>query len=122
MCARASDRLLVAIVAVLHASILGDMALTPPDIDVRRIAALARLALTPEEVTLFSGQLASILDYATLVQEVDTTGVPPTSHPLADGPRWRDDVPAPSLERDEVLAHAPDAARTAGLFKVPKVL
>ncbi len=94
----------------------------PPDIDVRRIAALARLALTPDEVTLFSTQLASILAYATLVQEVDTTGVPPTSHPLGDGARWREDVVAPSLDRDEVLAHAPGSAPAAGLFKVPKVL
>ena len=98
------------------------MALTPPDIDVRRIAALARLALTPDEIDLFSTQLASILAYATIVQEVDTTGVPPTLHPLGDQPRWREDVPVPSLDRDEVLANAPDAAPRAGLFKVPKVL
>jgi aspartyl-tRNA(Asn)/glutamyl-tRNA(Gln) amidotransferase subunit C len=98
------------------------MTLTPPAIDVRRIAGLARLALTPDEVELFSTQLASILAYATTVQEVDTAGVPPTSHPLSDEPRWRDDVPAPSLDREEVLANAPDAAARAGLFKVPKVL
>jgi aspartyl-tRNA(Asn)/glutamyl-tRNA(Gln) amidotransferase subunit C len=48
--------------------------------------------------------------------------VPPTSHPLSHEPRWRDDVPAPSLDREEVLANAPDAAARAGLFKVPKVL
>jgi Asp-tRNA(Asn)/Glu-tRNA(Gln) amidotransferase C subunit len=35
---------------------------------------------------------------------------------------WREDVPAPSLDRDEVLANAPDARREAGLFRVPKVL
>ena len=93
-----------------------------PEIDVRRIAALARLALTPDEVTLFSAQLASILSYATTVQEVDTTGVPPTSHPLAAEPRWRDDEPAPSLAREDVLSQAPGAAIRTGLFKVPKVL
>jgi aspartyl-tRNA(Asn)/glutamyl-tRNA(Gln) amidotransferase subunit C len=93
-----------------------------PDFDVERIAALARLALTPDEVALFSTQLASILAYAALVQEVDTTGVPPTSHPLAGEPRWRDDLPVPSLDRREVLAGAPAAAPDAGLFKVPKVL
>jgi aspartyl-tRNA(Asn)/glutamyl-tRNA(Gln) amidotransferase subunit C len=98
------------------------MALTPPAIDVRRIAALARLALTPDEIDLFSTQLASILAYATIVQEVDTTGVPPTSHPLSDEPRWREDAAVPSLPRDEVLANAPDVATRAGLFRVPKVL
>jgi aspartyl-tRNA(Asn)/glutamyl-tRNA(Gln) amidotransferase subunit C len=98
------------------------MALTPPEIDVRRIASLARLALTADEIELFSAQLAAILAYATIVQEVETAGVPPTSHPLSDEPRWREDVPTPSLSRDEVLAHAPEASVRVGLFKVPKVL
>jgi aspartyl-tRNA(Asn)/glutamyl-tRNA(Gln) amidotransferase subunit C len=94
----------------------------PPDIDVQRIAALARLALTPEEVSLFSSQLTSILAYAQLVQDVDTAGVPPTSHPLGETTRWREDEPTGSLDRNDVLAHAPGASPAAGLFKVPKVL
>ena len=98
------------------------MAQAAPVIDVRKIAALARLALTDDEVALFSTQLASILEYANTVQEVDTTGVPPTSHPFASGPEWRDDVPAPSLDRNEVLREAPDGSVRTGLFKVPKVL
>ena len=98
------------------------MASESPDLDVARVAALARLALTPDEIALFSPQLGSILAYAALVQEVDTSGVPPTSHPLADSPRWREDVPAPSLDRREVLTGAPAAAVESGLFKVPKVL
>ena len=52
---------------------------TPPAIDVRKVAALARLALTDDEVALFSAQLASILEYANRIQNVDTTGIPPTS-------------------------------------------
>lgn len=98
------------------------MAPTPPAIDVLKVAALARLALTPEEVTLFSAQLESILAYANIVQDVDTAGVPPTSHPFSSGPRWRDDVPTPSLERTAVLTHAPEGSVRTGLFKVPKVL
>lgn len=93
-----------------------------PDIDVRRIAALARLELTDEEVTLFSRQLRDILAYADQVQQVDTAGVPPTSHPLADTPAWREDVPRPSLDRGRILEQAPDGSVAAGLFKVPKVL
>jgi len=90
--------------------------------DVQRIAALARIELRPDEAELFSRQLADILAYAETVQQVDTTGVPPTSHPFAGGPVWRDDEPRPSLDRADVLTHAPGAAPSAGLFKVPKVL
>jgi aspartyl-tRNA(Asn)/glutamyl-tRNA(Gln) amidotransferase subunit C len=95
---------------------------TPPAIDVLKVAALARLALTPDEIALFSAQLQSILEYANRVQEVDTTGVPPTSHPLTDSPHWREDVPVASLERDLVLTQAPDGSVRTGLFRVPKVL
>jgi aspartyl-tRNA(Asn)/glutamyl-tRNA(Gln) amidotransferase subunit C len=98
------------------------MAPTPPDLDVRKIAALARLELTDEEVDLFSRQLRDILAYAEQVQQIDTTGVPPTSHPLAGAMVWREDEPRPSLARDLVLEQAPEASIRAGLFKVPKVL
>ena len=90
--------------------------------DVHKIAALARLELTPAEVELFAQQLADILAYAETVQEVETGGVPPTLHPLGDGAHWREDEPQPSLDRETVLRHAPGASTRAGLFKVPKVL
>ena len=98
------------------------MAQTPIDLDVQKIAALARLELTADEVALFSRQLRDILSYAEHVQQVDTTGVPPTSHPLADNRVWREDVPTPSLPRDLVIDQGPNASVRAGLFKVPKVL
>jgi len=98
------------------------MAQTAPEIDVRKVAALARLALTDEEVALFSTQLASILQYANTVQEVNTTGVPPTSHPFASGPEWREDVSVDGLDRQQILQGAPGASVRTGLFKVPKVL
>jgi aspartyl-tRNA(Asn)/glutamyl-tRNA(Gln) amidotransferase subunit C len=90
--------------------------------DVRKIAALARLELTPAEVELFTRQLGDILAYADELQAIDTSGVAPTSHPLGDLPAWRDDVLEPSLDRDVILAQAPEASVRAGLFKVPKVL
>ena len=90
--------------------------------DVRKIASLAHLELSPDEVELFSKQLTDILAYVEELQAVDTTGIPPTSHPQASDPVWRDDVPRPSIDRDTVLAGAPGASPRAGLFKVPKVL
>lgn len=98
------------------------MAATRPDIDVTRVAALARLELTPEETALFTRQLTDILAYAEAVQQIDTTGVPPTAHAGAGEPVWRDDTPVPSLDRTRVLEQAPGASTGAGLFKVPKVL
>lgn len=98
------------------------MAGTRADIDVARVAALARLELTPDEVTLFQKQLTDILTYADAVQQIDTTGIAPTSHAGAGEPVWREDVVVPSLDRDRVLAGAPGASPRAGLFKVPKVL
>jgi aspartyl-tRNA(Asn)/glutamyl-tRNA(Gln) amidotransferase subunit C len=90
--------------------------------DVLRVAELARLRLTDDEVTRFSEQINDILGYAGQVQEVDTTGVPPTSHVLGVAPAWRADEPRPSLDRPNALGNAPEADRSAGLFKVPKVL
>jgi aspartyl-tRNA(Asn)/glutamyl-tRNA(Gln) amidotransferase subunit C len=98
------------------------MASTLDDADVRRIATLARLELTTDEVELFARQLTGILAYAEEVQRVDTAGVPPTSHPLSVGPHWREDEPRPSIDRGTILGQAPGASARAGLFKVPKVL
>ena len=89
--------------------------------DVRRIAELARLELTPEELGLFTRQLGDILTYVEQIRGLDTSGVTPTSQVL-NHPIDRDDVPAPTLARQELLGNAPDAAMESGLFKVPRVL
>ena len=86
-----------------------------------RIAELARLELTSDEVDLFTRQLAHILEYVEQIRALDTTGVPPTSHVL-NRPMERDDVPHNSLARQDALANAPDAATESGLFKVPRVM
>jgi aspartyl-tRNA(Asn)/glutamyl-tRNA(Gln) amidotransferase subunit C len=88
--------------------------------DVERIARLARLELAPDEIDLFRRQLDDILAYARHVQEVDTTGVPPTSHALIAEMPMRDDEAREILRRDDAMAGAPAAA--AGLFKVPRVI
>jgi aspartyl-tRNA(Asn)/glutamyl-tRNA(Gln) amidotransferase subunit C len=90
--------------------------------EVRRVAALAHLELTDEEIETFTRQLGHILDYARQVQAVDTAGVPPTAHVLAGDPVERDDVSAPCLDRDAALRAAPDGAEEAGLFRVPRVI
>jgi aspartyl-tRNA(Asn)/glutamyl-tRNA(Gln) amidotransferase subunit C len=91
--------------------------------DVERLARLARLRLTDEEMTRFAGQLARILEYADTVRQVDTAHVPPTSHPLADSAEHaRDDRASSFPARDEALAAAPEADKGAGLFKVPRVI
>ncbi len=90
--------------------------------DVERIATLARLELTPDEVTLFAGQLTAILAYADQVQQVDTSGIEVAPVAAGGNDAARDDVPVPSLDRDVVLSQAPAADRAAGLFKVPRVL
>ena len=90
--------------------------------EVLRVAALAHLELTTAEVDVFTRQLGEILGYAEQVQRVDTSGVPPTAHVLAGAPVERDDVLVPSLDRDEVIAQAPDGAPEAGFFRVPRVI
>ena len=88
--------------------------------DVRHVARLARLEVTDTEVELFAGQLAAVLDHASDVEALDTEGVPPTAHPLPLHTVLRPDQPRPGVDRDEVLAMAPDAE--AGRFRVPRIL
>jgi aspartyl-tRNA(Asn)/glutamyl-tRNA(Gln) amidotransferase subunit C len=90
--------------------------------DVRALAALAQLELDPPDVERVARQLGAILDYATRVQQIDTTGVPPTASVAERHEGDRPDDIAPSLNRDEVLAAAPDAAAAAGFFRVPRVI
>src|SRR5438034_1026173 len=90
--------------------------------DVAKIAALAHLELNDAELDLFARQLADILAAAEEVQQVDTTGIPPTAgigtrHP-SDRP---DEIRAP-LDRERALANAPDPALGAGFFRVPRVI
>ena len=90
--------------------------------DVLGVAALARLELTDDEITLFTRQLADILGYAQEIQAIDTSDVPPMSHAGDAAILWREDEPTASLPREAALAHAPGAPRDAGVFRVPKVI
>lgn len=88
--------------------------------DASYVARLARLGLSDEEVELYTEQLGTVLDYAAKVAAIDTAGVPPTAHPLPLTNVLRPDEPRPGLQRDEVLAMAPDAED--GRFRVPPIL
>ncbi|MBN2056605.1 Asp-tRNA(Asn)/Glu-tRNA(Gln) amidotransferase subunit GatC [bacterium] len=88
--------------------------------DVEHIAALARLDLTEAEAAAFAVQLADILRYMETLNELDTSGVQPTSHAIHLTNRFREDEVRPSLPVDDVLALAP--AVEDGQVLVPKVL
>ena len=90
--------------------------------DVDRIAALARLDLNDAEKDLFVHQLSHVLEYAEQIQQIDTSGVPPTSQVLSHMPADRPDERRPGLTSAEALANAPDPSVQTGLFRVPRVL
>jgi aspartyl-tRNA(Asn)/glutamyl-tRNA(Gln) amidotransferase subunit C len=89
---------------------------------VRRIAVLARLKLSPEEEQVFQGQLSAILDYVAQLEELDVADVEPMTHALAAGEvaPLREDVVQPSLGPDVALANAP--AREETWFEVPRII
>jgi aspartyl-tRNA(Asn)/glutamyl-tRNA(Gln) amidotransferase subunit C len=88
--------------------------------DVAHVARLARLQLTDEELDLFTGQLAKVLDHARDVEALDVGDLPPTAHPYPLRNVLRPDQVGPCLDRDEVLGQAP--AVEDGRFKVPPIL
>ena len=89
-------------------------------IDIEYIANLARLRLSEDEVKCFSGQLGDVISYIEKLNKVDTSDVPPTTHPLLLKNVFREDVVKDSLPLDKVLTNAPK--RKSSFFKVPKVI
>jgi aspartyl-tRNA(Asn)/glutamyl-tRNA(Gln) amidotransferase subunit C len=88
--------------------------------DVEHVATLARLALSDAEIDEFTVQLGAVLEHFASVAALDTTDVPPTSHPIPLSNVLRPDSPRPGLDRDVVLGMAPEAED--GRFRVPRVL
>ena len=88
--------------------------------EVLHIALLARLGLTEEEVDKLSEQLSNILENFEILQQVDTTDIPPTTQSIALQNVVSDDSIAPSLPSSEVLANAPQ--KEGDLFRVRAVL
>jgi len=90
------------------------------EIDVRYVAHLARLELTPEEELKIGAQLGNVLGYIEKLKEVDVTGVEPTAHAFPLVNVVRSDEVRPSMDHDDALRNAP--AQANGLFIVPKIV
>jgi aspartyl-tRNA(Asn)/glutamyl-tRNA(Gln) amidotransferase subunit C len=88
--------------------------------DVAKVALLARLRISPDELEMFTGQLNSIVDYVAQLQELDTDGVEPLAHGIEVRNVFRDDVRGEALPREQALTNAPK--RNATSFLVPAVL
>lgn len=90
------------------------------EIDVKYVAHLARLQLTPEEEKRFGEQLGHVLHYAEKLEELDVTGVEPTAHAMPMVNVTRPDAVRAPLLLEEALRNAPVTAN--GLFIVPKIV
>ncbi len=88
--------------------------------DVRKVASLARLKVTDEDVNSLLGDLSAILEYVDVLNEVDTTGIEPMVHAVELHNVLRTDVLRESLPREAALQNAP---RTDGkYFLVPTII
>ena len=88
--------------------------------EVRKLALLARLDLSDDEVASVAPQLDSILAFVEQLAELDTTGVEPMTTALDVDNRWREDVQTDSLSNEKALLNAP--LHSEGCFLVPPVL
>ncbi|MFC1928042.1 Asp-tRNA(Asn)/Glu-tRNA(Gln) amidotransferase subunit GatC [Chloroflexota bacterium] len=88
--------------------------------EVLHIARLAKLGLTETEVDRLSEQLSNILENFEVLQQLDTTGIPPTAQSIALQNVVSDDEVAPSLPQSDVLANAPQ--KEGNFFRVRAVL
>lgn len=75
--------------------------------DVIRVANLAKLALSDDEIEMYRGQLSTILDNFAILDEVDVSTVSPTAQVVPLENVWRDDKVTESLASDVILAGAP---------------
>lgn len=88
--------------------------------DVEKIAHLARIALSEDDIPATTAKLSGILGLIDTMQAVDTEGVAPLAHPLETTQRLRPDQVTESNQRDHYQAIAP--ATESGLYLVPKVI
>jgi len=87
---------------------------------VEYVANLARLNLTEQEKERLTEDMAEILAYVDKLNELDTSGVEPTSHVMPIYNVLREDVVKESYDREIILENAP--SKEDGCFKVPKVV
>jgi len=89
-------------------------------IDIRYVAKLARIALTEEEVKVFGRQLGDLLTHVNALAALDVAGIPATAQVVESRNVTRDDTLTPCLDREQVLAEAPQ--RQGGFFRVPRII
>jgi aspartyl-tRNA(Asn)/glutamyl-tRNA(Gln) amidotransferase subunit C len=90
------------------------------DFDIKYVAHLARIELSPEEEKKLAAQLGNILGYIEKLNELDVSGVEPTAHAVPLVNVTRPDETGPSLSQPDALRNAP--AKANGLFIVPKIV
>ncbi|MFZ5760695.1 MAG: Asp-tRNA(Asn)/Glu-tRNA(Gln) amidotransferase subunit GatC [Thermodesulfobacteriota bacterium] len=88
--------------------------------EVAKVAHLARLELSEQEIMTLTGQLDRILSYVAKLGEIDTNAIKPTTHALELRNAFREDEMRPSLPRDEALANGP--RQNGEAFVVPRVI
>ena len=88
--------------------------------EVEHIASLARVGMTEEDIATFGEQLSRILEQFRVLDQVDTTDTPPTSHTVDLASVFREDEVAPSYPKEDILANAP--REDDGFFRVKSVL
>ena len=88
--------------------------------DVEHVAHLARLGLREDELALLEGQLNHILDQYAILTELPTDDIPPTAQTIELENILREDIAAPSLDAQDVLANAPE--RDGDFMVVPAIL
>jgi aspartyl-tRNA(Asn)/glutamyl-tRNA(Gln) amidotransferase subunit C len=90
------------------------------DFDIKYVANLARITLTPDEEAKLGAQLGDILGYIKQLEELDVTDVEPMAHAVPLANVLRADEVRPSIPQEAALANAPKQAN--GLFIVPKIV
>ena len=90
------------------------------DFDIKYVANLARIALTPDEEAKLGAQLGEILGYIKQLEELDVTDIEPMAHAVPLANVLRADEGRPSIPQEAALANAPKQAN--GLFIVPKIV
>ena len=90
------------------------------EMDVKYVAHLARISLSPDEEQKLAAQLGHILDYIEKLKKADVSGVEPTAHAFPLVNVMRSDEIRPSIANDDALRNAP--AQANGLFIVPKIV
>ncbi len=91
-----------------------------PEIDIKKIATLARLSLSDEEAAQYKEQLGGILSYIDKLSTYDLEGVEPTAHAMPVYDVLRPDIARPGLSQEAVLANAPK--QIADQIQIPKVI